>query len=159
MDAVEVKDELESLGVEGFVHAYGKFFLVLTEPEALDAMAGFVNTASREAHDFGSGRRLDGVDIRPLVPRQKGADRITVGREDADVELPHRKVSKQHAYFRVSGGLLSLADAGSKNGTWLNGAQLGANEQRPVDVGDTVNFGSLAATIWGIDDLLAAVRA
>jgi hypothetical protein len=158
MDVDEVRGELEALGNEGFVQRYGRYFLVLTEPEAVDDFASFVNTASREAHDITSGKSLASVDVRPLVARKKGVDRITVGRDDeSDIAIVNRKISKLHASFTVSGGLLSLSDAGSKNGTWLNSAPLASGEQRPVDVGDTVNFGSVSATIWGIDDLIAAV--
>lgn len=160
MDAGEAREELESLGREGFAERYGRFFLVLTDPDALESFADFVNTASREAHQITSGRSpLDEVDLRPLKPRQTTAPRITVGREgDVDVKLGHRSVSKLHAWFTTNGGLLSVTDARSKNGTWLNEAPLSPEKPRPVDVGDTLRFGSVAATIWGLDDLLAALE-
>lgn len=158
MDVDEVREELEALGNEGFIQQYGRLYLVLTDPDAVDDFASFVNTATREAHEIPGGRILASVDVRPLIPRKKGGDRISVGREDdADIALVNRKISKVHAIFRFSGGLLSICDAGSKNGTWLNSAPLASGEYRPVDVGDTVNFGSVSATIWGIDDLIAAV--
>ncbi len=158
MDVDEVRGELEELGQAGFLERYGRFFLVLTDPESLDDFAEFVNTASREAHEITGGKRMEAVDIRALLPRKKASPRVTVGREDADIELVHRKVSKHHATFIPTGGMLSLVDEGSKNGTWVNGKVLTAHQQVSIDVGDTLNFGSIAATIWGIEDLLAAVK-
>jgi pSer/pThr/pTyr-binding forkhead associated (FHA) protein len=158
MDVDEVRGELEDLGQETFIQRYGRFFLVLTDPDSLDEFASFVNTASREAHEITSGTRMDHVDIRPILPRKKGAVRVTVGREDADIELVHRKVSKLHASFVPAGGIMSLIDEGSKNGTWVNGKMLPPEQQVPIDVGDTLAFGSIGATLWGIEDLLAAVK-
>jgi hypothetical protein len=158
MDVDEVRGELESLGHDGFVQRYGKLFLVLTDPDSLESFAGFVNTASREAHEITARRtKLADVDIRPLVSRRRGDARVIIGREDADISLPHKKVSKVHAYFTVDGGLPSVEDAGSKNGTWINGRMLSPNRPVPVDVGDEMAFGSVAATLWSLDDLLAAV--
>ena len=71
--------------------------------------------------------------------------------------LPSGKISKLHAVFSMDGGLPSLSDSGSKNGTWLNGARLPAGRAVPVDVGDTIQFASVSATLWSIDDLVAAV--
>jgi len=152
----EVRDELAELGRDGFAERHGRWFLVLTAPEALDSFAEFVNTASRESQDILSGKRdLDDVDIFPLRP--KSGSEVTIGREGADVVLPSGKLSKLHAVFAMSGGLPSLSDSGSKNGTWLNGSRLPARRAVPVDVGDTIQFASVSATLWSIDDLLAAV--
>jgi hypothetical protein len=154
--ADEVRDELEELGRDGFAERHGRWFLVLTAPEALDSFAEFVNTASRDSQDVLSGKRdLDDVDIFPL--RGKGGSDVTIGREGADVVLPSGKISKVHAVFAMGGGLPSLSDSGSKNGTWLNGSRLPAGRAVPVDVGDTIQFASVSATLWSIDDLCAAV--
>jgi len=159
MDVSEVKGELEDLGPDGFVKRHGRYYLVLTSPEQLDEFASFVNTASREASEITTGKNLDGIEVLPLMPKSRNATRVTIGREQStDLMIVHRKISKLHAYFTVEGGLLSLADSGSKNGTWLNGKILAPNELVPVDVGDTVNFGSITATVWGFEDLLAAVK-
>jgi pSer/pThr/pTyr-binding forkhead associated (FHA) protein len=73
------------------------------------------------------------------------------------VVLPSGKISKLHAVFAMGGGLPSLSDNGSKNGTWINGSRLSAGRAVPVDVGDTIQFASVSATLWSIDDLLAAI--
>ncbi|HXU70583.1 MAG TPA: FHA domain-containing protein [Polyangia bacterium] len=156
MDVDEVRSELEALGRKGFVERHGKWFLVLTAPDALDSFAAFVNTASRDAADILAGKDdLDEVDIFPLQPR-RGSE-VSIGREGADVVLPSGKISKLHAVFSMGGGLPSLSDSGSKNGTWLNGNKLPHGRAVPVDVGDTIQFASVSATLWSIDDLVAAV--
>ncbi|HSN31551.1 MAG TPA: FHA domain-containing protein [Ideonella sp.] len=153
-----MRSELEALGRDGFIERHGKWFLVLTAPDALDSFADFVNTASRDSQDILAGKReLDEVDIFALRP-QRGSE-VTIGREGADVVLPSAKISKLHAVFAMGGGLPSLSDSGSKNGTWLNGARLPAGRAVPVDVGDTIQFASVSATLWSIDDLVAAVAA
>jgi hypothetical protein len=153
----EVRSELEALGRDGFGKRHGRWFLVLTAPDALDSFAEFVNTASRDSQDVLSGKRdLDEVDIFPLTPSRINGE-VTIGREGADVMLPSGKISKLHAVFAMGGGLPSLSDSGSKNGTWLNGTRLPAGRAVPVDVGDTIQFASVSATLWSIDDLVAAV--
>ena len=115
------------------------------------------NGSSRDGQDILSGKKqLEAVDIFALKPRA-GATDVSIGREGADVVLPSGKISKVHAVFSMGGGLPSLADSGSKNGTWLNGARLEAGRAVPVDVGDTIQFASVAATLWSLDDLVAAV--
>ena len=157
MHVDEVRSELEALGRDGFGKRHGRWFLVLTAPEALDSFAEFVNTASRDSQDILSGKRnLDDVDIFSLTPAS-GATDVTIGREGADVVLHSAKISKLHAVFAMGGGLPSLSDSGSKNGTWLNGTRLPAGRAVPVDVGDTIQFASVSATLWSIDDLVAAV--
>lgn len=152
----EVRGELEALGRDGFAERHGRWFLVLTAPDALDSFADFVNTASRDSHDVLSGNHeLDDVDIFPL--RSTKGSEVTIGREGADIVLPSGKISKLHAVFAMRGGLPSLSDPGSKNGTWLNGSRLPAGRALPVDVGDTIQFASVSATLWSIDDLVAAI--
>jgi FHA domain len=153
----EVRSELEAAGRDAFIKRYGRWFLVLTAPDAVDNFAAFVNTASRDGQDILAGKSsLDDVDIFPLA---SGKTEVTIGREGADVVLPSAKISKLHAVFSMGGGLPSLSDTGSKNGTWLNGTRLSAGRAVPVDVGDTIQFASVSATLWSIDDLCAAVAA
>lgn len=159
MHVDEVRSELEALGRDAFGERHGRWFLVLTAPDAVDSFADFVNTASRDGQDILAGKgSLDDVDIFPLGAAGARSE-VTLGREGADVVLPSSKISKLHAVFSMGGGLPSLRDNGSKNGTWLNGARLSAGRPVPVDVGDTIQFASVSATLWSLDDLCAAVAA
>ncbi len=154
-----MRSELEALGRDAFAKRHGRWYLVLTAPDAVDSFADFVNTASRDSQEILSGNKgnLDDVDIFPLGSHDRSD--VTIGREGADVVLPSGKISKLHAVFSIGGGLPSLSDSGSKNGTWLNGMRLPAGHAVPVDVGDTIQFASVSATLWSIDDLLAAIGA
>jgi hypothetical protein len=153
----DVRSELEDLGEEQFSALHGRWFLVVATPDSIDSVANFVNTASRRGEDVLAGKKsLDGVDIHPLQPDD--ADHVTVGREGTEVVLPSSKVSKLHAVFAFAGGLPSLSDAGSKNGTMVNGHRLAAHQPVPVDAGDTIQFASVSATLWSVDDLVAAAR-
>jgi pSer/pThr/pTyr-binding forkhead associated (FHA) protein len=110
-------------------------------------------------HDVVS-KRLPKVDIRPIWPPAKAPEtsKVTVGRDKkSDIRIAHPRVSSMHACFTINGGLLSLSDVGSKNGTGVNGSPLPAHKVVPVDVGDTIRFGPVSATIWGLDDVVAAI--
>jgi hypothetical protein len=52
------------------------------------------------------------------------------------------KVSGNHARLWVSGGYLFVADAGSSNGTFLNGNRLHPNQPAVVQAGDRISFSS-----------------
>src|SRR3954463_2852847 len=66
-----------------------------------------------------------------LVPPEGGAhieiakDLVLVGRkEDCDVRLDHKSVSKLHCVLVKTDGLLLLRDLGSTNGTRVNGQRV-----------------------------------
>ena len=66
-----------------------------------------------------------------LVPTEGGApidvakDLVLVGRkEDCDVRLDHKSISKLHCVLVKTDGLLLLRDLGSTNGTRVNGQRV-----------------------------------
>ncbi|MCI0342713.1 MAG: FHA domain-containing protein [Planctomycetales bacterium] len=70
--------------------------------------------------------------------------RITVGRAgDSDILLNRSSVSKQHAFFTKDSetGSYWLTDAGSRNGTRVNGNPVGPGQRVALSDGDRVNFG------------------
>jgi hypothetical protein len=74
--------------------------------------------------------------------------RVGVGRagENALV-LPYRGVSKFHAVMLLRpDGALVLADAGSANGTYINGRRMSYGETHALGEGDTVAFGTVAVS-------------
>jgi pSer/pThr/pTyr-binding forkhead associated (FHA) protein len=149
----DLADELESLGRDAFVSRYGKHFLVLTDPRLIDDAADFVNTASRTGSEILAGRARE-IDVHPIAKT-----RVTVGRDSkCDISIHHKRVSSLHAIFTRGGGLLFLADAKSKNGTEVNGSRLEPDRPAPVDAGDLLRFGPVRATIWSLDDVLAAAH-
>lgn len=68
---------------------------------------------------------------------------ILVGRSRTnDVCIPHSSVSKLHARIRADErGALFLSDAGSSNGTTLNGVKLSADQEHPLASGAHLIFG------------------
>jgi pSer/pThr/pTyr-binding forkhead associated (FHA) protein len=64
-------------------------------------------------------------------------DRIGIGRAGTDIVLAYPLVSKYHAYFRFENGAWLLSDAGSRNGTFVGDARLGAGEAKAL--GDRVD--------------------
>lgn len=84
--------------------------------------------------------------LLPVVrsPRSPQTQRITVGRSSMnDLVLRFDQVSKLHAYFvpREQGPGLAIVDAGSTNGTMVNGVRLAPDEHIDVFDGDEIEFG------------------
>lgn len=71
--------------------------------------------------------------------RISGAATIRLGRgEGCDVRLQEKPgVSREHAFVRFHSGELLLWDAGSKNGTWYQGARLAPRQQIRLSQGDS----------------------
>ncbi|MCI0570700.1 MAG: FHA domain-containing protein [Myxococcaceae bacterium] len=65
---------------------------------------------------------------------------VTLGRSPTcGLPLDDSRVSRQHARFRLEGGLLKVEDLGSRNGTLVNGEQL--HGEAVVRRGDSVQVG------------------
>ncbi|HTJ84078.1 MAG TPA: FHA domain-containing protein, partial [Polyangiaceae bacterium] len=61
-------------------------------------------------------------------------DEVTVGRGEATIVVPSRAVSRVHLRLKRVGAAIVVEDAGTRNGTFLRGARLGA----AVSVGDGI---------------------
>lgn len=85
---------------------------------------------------------------------------ISVGRaRNNDVRVTDPRVSKVHAYLtRPADGssTWTIKDAGSTNGTFVNGRQVGNSESFRLTPGDEVRFGMLE-TVFLDPEALAAV--
>jgi pSer/pThr/pTyr-binding forkhead associated (FHA) protein len=96
-----------------------------------------------------------GFEVLPLRKRA-GANQfksmITLGRSSAsDIELRAPEVSKSHAYVVVADdGAVQLTDAGSTNGTLVNGVKLAPKTTHRLAAGDKVSFGGAAAVIFHV---------
>ena len=76
----------------------------------------------------------------------------SVGREDADVTLPDKTISRLHARLTVGDDhTVVLEDLGSTNGTQVNGERMIPNSSRTLVDGDTVRFGSIRLRFRAID--------
>jgi hypothetical protein len=69
---------------------------------------------------------------------------ITLGRtQNNDVVVPDTSISKFHAYFRVDKGIVEVADAQSRNGTFLGERRLEPKQTAPLKPGQRVRFARL----------------
>src|ERR1700676_1584267 len=82
-----------------------------------------------------------------LIPLEDGApieiakDLLVVGRkEDCDIRLEHKSVSKLHCIFVKTDGLLLLRDLGSTNGTRVNGQRVRRAALLPNDQVTIANY-------------------
>jgi hypothetical protein len=100
----------------------------------------------------------------PLRKREESdamsSDRISVGRaRNKDLVLRHASVSKFHAWFDTEpGGEFRLTDAGSKNLTRVNGEPLPPREQKRIEPGDRIRFGSVECAVCSAEVLWPALR-
>ena len=89
------------------------------------------------------------VAVVPVVKRMADAFQafIWVGRESrCDVALPFESVSKLQAQFvKKPNGEFELIDAGSTNGTFVDGQRLERNKGVPIKSGQRVRFGKVEA--------------
>jgi len=90
--------------------------------------------------------------VLPLVKRSQRSmsmDRIVVGRaRNNDVVLRHASVSKFHAWFEcLADGVVRVADAGSTNGTKLNGERLEPKTLVEVAHGSPLIFGRVTTFV------------
>jgi len=73
--------------------------------------------------------------------------RVVIGRSPgAEVRLPGLAVSETHATIELTGDHYTLQDAGSTNGTRLNGTLLIAGRSRALETGDEVRIAEFTLT-------------
>ena len=95
------------------------------------------------------------MELYPLAkkPGASFRDRITIGRTaNNDVVIADPSVSRLHAYVRQANGWV-LADAGSKNGSWLDAAPLEPRRETPLPPGSVLRFGDVLLTFYRSEEL------
>jgi len=140
------------LAKSAFVRAYPHAFLVEceggAEPRATDRDFETVTSGSKDDRERFQ-RSLQVTLKSRVIPIAKDRtqafpDKITVGRTlNNDLVLRHTSVSKFHGYFFVDPTTfdVTLVDAGSTNGTFVNNVRLPAMGKRVLKNGDAVSFG------------------
>lgn len=85
--------------------------------------------------------------------------RITVGRTtNNDVVLDDASVSRFHAWLEHDDTEWKVADAGSKNGTFLNGQKLKAKKLVPLTLESRLKFGDVPASFLSPKSLIALLK-
>ena len=146
--------DARSMSPDAFAEKHGNAFLLFTAKR----MDGPESTNSTKLlldgdDDEPSGRTASlAVVVFPMRPKNvaKG-NMITLGREPRqDVVIPDRSVSRFHAFAKPGpDGALLLQDAGSTNGTTVNGESVltaAAGPPRRLKPGDSVRLGHVELT-------------
>lgn len=95
------------------------------------------------------------MELYPLAkkPGASFPDRITIGRtENNDVVIADPSVSRLHAYVRQANGWV-IADAGSKNGSWLGLDALEPRREAALASGTVIRLGDVELTFHRSSDL------
>jgi len=95
------------------------------------------------------------MELYPLAkkPGASFRDRITIGRTtNNDVVIADSSVSRLHAYARQAEGWV-VADAGSKNGSWLDNVALEPRRETPLRPGALLRFGDVRFSFFRSEDL------
>ncbi len=174
MDAAAQYRQLLQLGRDEFLAAAAPAALVRfrTDEFADQINSGLHTLTIDEDVEFGDdnpeatrphGKDLpEGVDLQifPLVkkPGASFPDRITMGRtSNNDVVIPDTSVSRLHAYVRRDGKNWVVADAGSKNGSWLRGIQLEPRREQALTSRTVLRLGDVDLTFYLAADLYTAL--
>jgi hypothetical protein len=121
-----------------------------TRPQRTEAFSAEENTASYVGPLPGPPFVAPLVKVQELYPSM-----IMLGRtENNDIVVGDTSISKFHAFFRIAPGKIEVADAGSRNGTFVGGQKLEPKQLALVKPGDRVRFARLpfqvldASTCW-----------
>lgn len=128
------------------------------EDEAtLDESVALARAPARDRSDRNDQPELE---LFPLIkkPGASFPDRITIGRtSNNDIAIADTSVSRLHAYVRRDGKEWVVADAGSKNGSWLRGARLEARKEQRLMSRALLRIGEIDLTFYVANDLFAAL--
>lgn len=169
------------LDLDRFVMAHGGLYLLGTFPREEDlAKDGWsfttqprarVDELMKHARADGGKHLLAGRFLYKVEKSEKNPfkGRISVGRaNNNDIVIRHPSISKLHAHFISdirqsqighSPMTLRLLDAGSSNGTFLNGERLEPEASRPTGTGDTILFGEVRCELLDAGALHQKIRA
>ncbi len=161
MDQAERYLQLALLGRSAFLASAAPAALVRRRADGTDTDSDSRPSLDEEvdtlvAPVLGRRRGPRGVEVYPLAkkPGASFADMITVGRTpNNDIVLRDVTVSRFHAYFRQRGERWIIADAGSKNGSELEGVPLEARKERELATGVAVRIGDFELTFYLSNEL------
>lgn len=172
MDATAHYRNLVALGREGFLAAAAPAVLVRYRTAADDLAEGVAtltldqdeaDAALEDARPSEPALDLSGDTPFQVLPlgKKPGAsfpDRITLGRTpNNDVEIADPSVSRLHAYVRQDRGAWVVADAGSKNGSWLDQRRLEPRREVKLPSKSVLRIGDVDLTFYLAADLFAAL--
>lgn len=166
-------DELRTLGPAKFASVYTDPMLLLRDLGEEDEEDPAFHTAFMSRDAMAEALASPGAQEAPKRSLQIGAvvrihkreggvfaDRIGVGRaRNADVPLALARISKYHAYFsRDAAGGWSVTDAGSTNGTFVDGVRVQERLPARISNGQEVAFGPYRFAFYLAEGFLEIVK-
>lgn len=100
------------------------------------------------------------LEVYPLAKKAGASfpDRITIGRtSNNDIVIADTSISRLHAYLKRGQSGWVVADAGSKNGSYLGGVALEPRKELPVASRADLRFGDVDVTFYLAAELFAAL--
>lgn len=165
MDAAAHYRHLLTLGRDEFLASAAPAVLVRYRLQMPDLSVTGTNTLTvdQSFHETVDVAMTDGklpleaaeMELFPLAKKLGASfrDRITIGRtENNDVVIADPSVSRLHAYVRHANGWV-VADAGSKNGTWLGDEHLEPRREAALPAGAVIRFGDVHLIFYRSSDL------
>jgi hypothetical protein len=167
VDAAAHYRQLLQLGRDEFLAAAAPAALVRyradldEEPSKSGLQTLSIDEEIEETLPFGRDLSPDiDMEVYPLTKKPGAAfpDRITLGRtSNNDIVVNDTSVSRFHAYIRRDGATWVVADAGSKNGSWLRGEALEPRREKPLASRAIIKLGEVEMTFYLAADLFAAL--
>ncbi len=162
----DLREDAARLSTDEFENRYGAAFLLLSsagfkQPKNASSTEVFLLDLEDEVAE-----RTAGVSVRvfPIQAAKRALNHlITLGRAaNNDVTISDISVSRFHAFFKRSPtGNFQLYDAGSSNGTIVNGLSVCTKETGPpteLHSGDNIRFGQVDVTFLEPDALRSFVE-
>jgi pSer/pThr/pTyr-binding forkhead associated (FHA) protein len=171
VDAAAHYRRLLQLGRDEFLAAAAPAALVRYRTEAQNPATGGASTITIES-DYDDdvieetlpyGKDLPAeidLEVYPLAkkPGASFPDRITIGRTgNNDIAISDTSISRFHAYLRRDNSGWLVADAGSKNGSWLRGTRLDPRKEKSLQSRAILRLGDVDLTFYSADDLFGAL--
>lgn len=166
LDAIRQEARTTDVGAFRLAHDRG---LLLKPPERRGLPQAVEEALPFRTTHISAAKEVPGVDPHPgewrviLIAKKLGnpfKERVSVGRApNCDIVLRVPFVSKLQAHFTSSDdGVVALVDAGSSNGTYVEGEELSRGVPRALASGMSVRFGALAFFYLGPEDAWRAFR-
>ncbi len=172
MDATAHYRHLLQLGREEFLASSAPAVLVRYRSAKGDAESGAttltidqdegqetIEETMPHGKDLGIREEAD-LEVYPLTkkPGASFPDRITIGRTpNNDIVVNDHSVSRFHAYVRHDGKTWLVADAGSKNGSWLDKSTLEPRKERKLGARCVLRIGDVDLRFLLAADLFTAL--
>lgn len=143
-------EDAQNLPVDEFESRHGSGFFLLTATKINNPRDSY-STDVQLLSDEEDGSAHTGSLSTLVFPLRSAVHIVTVGRASGnDVVIPDPSVSRKHAMMkRGEGGAFLMLDAGSSNGTTVNGNSVLSRGQGPpseLKPGDDVQLGRVACT-------------